>query len=82
MMGLLPVGDHFPESAAYFERVNQSLSKIAETHGADFFDWANQLRVNSYEKLFYRDTFHPNVDGARKLAQILKPHLNNGVSAT
>ena len=80
MLGLLPVGRHFPESASYFERVNQRLRNVATSRGVDFFDWANQLALDGYDKLFYRDTFHPNVDGAQKLAQILRHHLGNGMN--
>jgi len=79
MLGLLPVGEHFPHSAEYFERVNERLRDIAASRKVDFFDWANQLELNGSNKLFYRDTFHPNAAGAQKLAQILRQHLTNGV---
>jgi hypothetical protein len=79
MLGLLPVGEHFPDSAAYFGHVNERLRDIAASRNVDFFDWANQLTLNGYDKLFYRDTFHPNADGAQRLAQILRHHLANGV---
>lgn len=78
ILGLLPVGEHFPDSAAYFERVNGRLREVAITGGAEFCDWGAPLRTNGYEKLFYRDTFHPNAQGARELAQILRTHLKNG----
>lgn len=78
MLGLLPVGEHFPDSAAYFERVNGRLRDLARTGGAEFCDWGVPLRANGYEKLFYRDTFHPNAKGAKELAQILRTHLSNG----
>jgi hypothetical protein len=79
MLGLLPVGEHFPDSGAYFERVNERLRDIAASRKVDFFDWANQLELNGSNQLFYRDTFHPNAAGAQKLAQILRHHLTNGV---
>jgi lysophospholipase L1-like esterase len=79
MLGLLPVGEQFPDSAAYFERVNGRLRDIAAIHGAEFCDWASQVKVKGDDKLFYRDTFHPNAVGAKTLAQILRPHLTNGV---
>ncbi|HEY8225109.1 MAG TPA: SGNH/GDSL hydrolase family protein [Pyrinomonadaceae bacterium] len=75
MLGLLPVGEYFPESAAYFVHVNQRLRDIATTAGADFYDWAAPLRANGFHELLYRDTFHPNPAGAKKLADILWSHL-------
>ena len=78
MLGLLPVGAYFPDSAAHFARVNKRLEDLATTCGVDFYDWASPLRTNGFEKLFFRDTFHPNAEGAKELAQILKTHLNNG----
>jgi lysophospholipase L1-like esterase len=76
MLGLLPVGECFPQSCAYFEVVNQRLSNIATTTNADFFDWAATLRTNGFRELLYRDTFHPNRAGAKKLADILRSHLS------
>ena len=75
MLGLLPVGECFPQSSAYFEMVNQRISSIAATTNAGFFDWAATLRTNGFRELLYRDTFHPNRAGARKLADILRSHL-------
>jgi hypothetical protein len=80
MLGLLPVGEYFPNSAACFEQVNKRLAAVAAKTGADFCDWAAPLKANpDYHELFYRDTFHPNARGAKTLAQILKTHLNNRV---
>ena len=76
MLGLLPVGECFPQSSTYFEIVNHRLSNIATTTNADFFDWAAPLRTNGFRELLYRDTFHPNRAGAKKLADILRSHLS------
>lgn len=76
MLGLLPVGECFPQSSAYFEQVNQRLSNIAATTKVEFFDWAATLRTNGYRELLYRDTFHPNRAGAKRLADILRSHLS------
>ena len=76
MLGLLPVGEYFPQSSDYFETVNQRLSDIAATTNADFFDWAATLRTNGFRELLYRDTFHPNRMGAKKLADILRSYLS------
>jgi len=81
MLGLLPVGEYFPDSAAQFERVNKRLQDLAKTYGVDFCDWAAPLRANGFEKLFYRDTFHPNDKGAKELASMLKTHMSNGTKA-
>ena len=78
MLGLLPVGEYFPDSAAHFARVTKRLQDLAATRGVEFYDWASPLRTNGCEKLFYRDTFHPNAKGAKELARLLKTHLNNG----
>ena len=75
MLGLLPVGGCFPESAAYFQRVNKRLREIAASAGADFCDWGAPLRANGFHEMLYRDTFHPNAAGAKKLADILRSHL-------
>jgi len=75
MLGLLPIGNYFPESAAYFELVNHRLQVIAKTSDADFFDWAAPLRANGFHEFLYRDTFHPNPVGAKKLADILLSDL-------
>ena len=79
MLGLLPVGERFPQSSAYFETVNQRLRDIATTTSADFCDWAESLRGNGFSELLYRDTFHPNPMGARKLADILRSHLSKEI---
>jgi lysophospholipase L1-like esterase len=81
MLGLLPVGEYFPDSAAQFERVNKRLQDLATTRGVDFFDWASPLKANGFKKLFYRDTFHPNAEGAKELARILKSKVSNGTKA-
>lgn len=79
ILGLLPVGEHFPESSAHFDRVNERLRAVAKSGGAEFCDWAAPLRANGgCNELFYRDTFHPNAEGARTLAQILRTYLSNG----
>jgi len=74
VLGLLPLDQaRFPGSPAYFKTVNARLREIAQTEGAEFFDWATQLPTNgSRGGLFYRDSFHPNAAGAAALAQILR----------
>jgi len=77
VLGLLPVDEsRFPGSPAYFESVNATLKQIAATEGVDFFDWAVELKAKSaHDELFYRDGFHPNLAGARALAEILRSRL-------
>jgi lysophospholipase L1-like esterase len=77
MLGLLPVGEYFPASAAYFDEVNQRLLDISAEAGADFFDWGAPLRSNGFHEMLYRDTFHPNRTGAKKLADILRSYLSS-----
>src|SRR3954447_4929604 len=62
VLGLLPVDQtRFPGSSEQFKTVNARLKQIAETEGAEFFDWASSLNGGD---LFYRDGFHPNTAGA------------------
>ena len=77
VLGLLPVDEaRFPGSPAYFESVNTKLKKIAESEGAEFFDWGSVLKAkSSRDEWFYRDGFHPNLAGATALAEILRSHL-------
>jgi GDSL-like Lipase/Acylhydrolase family len=77
VLGLLPVDQScFPDSPEYFLRVNNRLSEVATSSGAEFCDWGAFLsRSEDYRKFFYRDSFHPNVEGARALANILQKHL-------
>lgn len=73
ILGLLPVGEtQFPGSPAYFESVNARLKEIANSEGAEFFDWGSEVREKNW---FYRDGFHPNLTGATALAEILRAHL-------
>ena len=74
VLGLLPVDSAcFPNSPEHFERVNAKLKTIAATEGAEFFDWASFINTKANQReLFYRDTFHPNREGAATLAAILR----------
>jgi lysophospholipase L1-like esterase len=74
VLGLLPVKQTlFPSSPEYFKVVNARLEKVAAAEGAEFFDWGSCLSGNG--DLFYRDSFHPNLKGARELARILRERL-------
>lgn len=74
MLGLLPPdGDTFPGSAVHFLALNARLQSLAGKHGADFVDW--QLQFGPSEHRFYRDGFHPSVEGSARLAEILHAHL-------
>jgi len=77
ILGLLPVDEaRFPGSPVYFASVNANLKHIASTEGVEFFDWGSVLKAKgACEQFFYRDGFHPNLTGARALAEILHPHL-------
>jgi lysophospholipase L1-like esterase len=80
VLGLLSVDEsHFPHSPEHFQLVNNRLRELAGAAGAEFCDWASELKANrDYRELFYRDTFHPNATGARILAGILRAHLRDG----
>jgi lysophospholipase L1-like esterase len=77
MLGLLPVDEsRFPGSPVYFESVNAKLKEIAASEDVEFFDWGAALKTRTADQeLFYRDGFHPNLAGARVLAEILRPRL-------
>jgi hypothetical protein len=77
VLGLLPVDDtRFPGSSKYFGQVNAELEELSESLGVEFVDWGQQLdSADVFQKLFYRDGFHPNAKGARALAAILFAHL-------
>lgn len=77
MLGLVPVsGSSFPGSPEQFKRVNERLREVAVGNGAEFFDWGSVLlQRQDHQELFYRDGFHPNLEGARTLAAILHEHL-------
>lgn len=76
VLGLLPVGEtQFPCSPAHFESVNAKLHGVANAEGAEFLNWGAELKGNATSELFYRDGFHPNLAGARALAEILRPRL-------
>jgi hypothetical protein len=73
VLGLLPVDEsRFPGSPAHFASVNAKLGEVAAAEGAEFFDWGSSLERDG---LFYRDGFHPNLAGARALADILRSRI-------
>ena len=73
VLGLLPVDEsRFPGSPAHFAAVNNKLREVASAEGAEFFDWGSGLERDG---LFYRDGFHPNLAGARALAERLRSRL-------
>ncbi|HEU4712724.1 MAG TPA: SGNH/GDSL hydrolase family protein [Pyrinomonadaceae bacterium] len=77
LLGLLSVDEErFPGSPAHFEAVNAKLRDIANAEGVEFFDWAAQLK-GARNSLFYRDGFHPNLEGANALAEALRTRLVN-----
>lgn len=75
--GMLPVDDgKFPGSAKQFRSLNEELRALAGREGVEFLDWG--LAVESQpgkDKLYYRDGFHLNVQGAQFLARVLLQHL-------
>ena len=74
VLGLLQVEQaRFPSSPEYFKVVNARLEETAAAEGAEYFDWGSRLSCN--HDLFCRDSFHPNLAGARALAQILQERL-------
>jgi len=77
VLGLLPVSEEcFPGSPEHFKDVNARLRTVAEVAGAEFIDWGAELAERGpHEDLFYRDSFHPNAQGAHALAEILQTRV-------
>ncbi len=82
LIGLLPVGDRtFPGSAKQFEALNRVLARLAGELGARFID-PSSFPGHQFDdpELYYRDQFHPNVEGARQIAAVLANSLDPGQS--
>jgi lysophospholipase L1-like esterase len=77
MLGLLTTDAAlFPGSPERFALVNARLRELATAQGAEFFDWRTRFEQSPGRTGFlYRDGFHPNQDGARALATILREHF-------
>ncbi|HEY6245619.1 MAG TPA: SGNH/GDSL hydrolase family protein [Pyrinomonadaceae bacterium] len=77
MLGLLPVDEKmFPGSSEYFAIVTKRLRELATRFDVNFLDWGGEVTsLERCSELFYRDGFHPNSNGARVLAEILRRHL-------
>lgn len=77
VLGLLPpAAATFPGSAEHFSGLNARLRKLAEQEGAEFFDWAAVLEPRlAHTAWLYQDGFHPNLEGARMLAEALSERL-------
>ena len=75
VLGLLPPNAAtFPGSAAHFTALNTRLATLAAESGAGFVDWSSDVTPHD-ESLFYRDGFHPNLAGSRRLAAALRHRL-------
>lgn len=62
----------FPGSAAHFSAINVRLRALADAEGAEFFEWAPLVDARrGDEPLLYRDGFHPTLNAARVLAELL-----------
>ena len=79
LLGLLPPDSRtFPGSPENFASINSELSALAGRHEVEFLDWGREfLSDHEHDELFYRDGFHPNLDGCRVLAKVLAEYLDN-----
>jgi hypothetical protein len=79
VLGLLPVdGTIFPGSSEYFAVVTKRLRELATKFDVNFLDWGAEITsLDNYSKLFYRDGFHPNSEGASVLAEIFRRRLED-----
>ena len=77
VLGLLPPdATNFPGSAEHFSSLNIRLRRMAELEGTEFFDWGAVLATRVEGTTWrYRDGFHPNLDGARALAEVLHERI-------
>lgn len=72
VLGLIPPErSRFPGSAEHFSALNDRLRALAAEMGAEFVDWAPRFDASG----FYRDGFHPNQQGAARLARILHDQM-------
>jgi hypothetical protein len=82
ILGLLPIeASTFPGSAERFQQMNDFLRTAVRTAEADFIDWGCDMKARMKGRdCFYRDGFHPNLVGARVLADILHERLSQAVA--
>ena len=74
LLSLLPISaKEFPGSDRQFQLINNVLCEIARSTPARILDWRNELERSGEldESAFFRDGFHPNRVGARRLAKRL-----------
>jgi len=81
VLGMTPIGDDvFPGSSNRFRRANDLLRAVAARIGAEFLDWRGEIEeVGRHTDLFYRDKFHPNIDGARVMATVLAKAIGSEI---
>ena len=65
----------FPGTPEHFLRLNESLGRLARAEGAEFIDWGRGIEASGLRAWRYRDGFHPNLAGARLMAEILRTRL-------
>ena len=78
VLGLVPPDpDCFPGTPEHFRHLNESLHQLASASGAEFVDWASGIAASGLRSWRYRDGFHPNLSGARLMADLLRTRLSN-----
>lgn len=82
VLGLVPPeAACFPGTPEYFRHLNEPLQRLARDSGAEFIDWAPGIEASGPGDWRYRDGFHPNLAGARLMADILRARLEDEGSA-
>ncbi len=78
VLGLIPPDSScFPGTPEHFRRLNEPLERLARDSGAAFVDWAPAIESSGLRAWRYRDGFHPNLAGARLMADLLRTRLDD-----
>lgn len=77
ILTLLPLnGSIFPGSPGHFIKINSMLRKLSFDYKINLIDWYSDINIKlNTEELYYRDGFHPNINGSIFLARVLHRHL-------
>lgn len=81
--GMLPISEKtFPRSTEQLKSLQAKLENLCAERRVAFLDWQADLERSRFGDYFFRDGFHPNLLGAKRLAELLRDKLEElGISA-